>query len=103
MTSNVTCCVAVALAMVLPRAGHAATATWSSAVTFGAPGSPTVATLAATNVQATSAWLNGSLNTTGATPTTVRVYWATTDQYPNYAGWLGSNEWDAVSSTGTLT
>ncbi|MEI8164796.1 MAG: glycine-rich domain-containing protein [Chloroflexales bacterium] len=76
---------------------------WGAATNFTTFAPPTVTTLAATNVQETAAYLNGSLGSTGGTSTTVRVYWATTDQGTNTTGWLGSNSFTAPAATGAKT
>ncbi|MEI6970948.1 MAG: LamG domain-containing protein [bacterium] len=75
---------------------------WSTAVRFGTLGPPTVTTLAATNILKGSAWLDGSLVITGGAPTTVRVYWGSSDAYPSHSGWLGTNDF-GVSAAGLLT
>ena len=50
-------------------------------------GGPNVMTLAATNVMASSAWMNGVLNATGTAATVVYVYWGTNDGGTNKANW----------------
>ncbi|MEI6970749.1 MAG: glycine-rich domain-containing protein [bacterium] len=76
---------------------------WSAAISFSTFGPPAVSSLAATNVQKTSAWLNGSLDNTGGTSTTVRVYWGTNDPGPVYSDWLGTNDLGSTVVAGVRT
>ena len=59
----------------------------------------------ATNVMATNAWLNGMLTWTGASPTTVWVYWSTNDGGNNAASWLSNGVCGSfdVQSVGPVT
>ena len=62
-----------------------------------------VQTLAATNVQAIAAWLNGSLASTGTAPATVRFYWTTNPSLTNtFSGWNGFADVTDVG-TGAMT
>lgn len=45
----------------------------------------------ATNAALHSAWLNGSLTSTGLAPASVWVYWGTNDNGATAAGWSGTN------------
>jgi hypothetical protein len=56
----------------------------------------------ATNVTTSSAWLNGTLTSTGGAPTTVYVFWGTTDGSNNLAAWANTNT-VAFSNLGPLT
>jgi len=53
----------------------------------GFGGAPYVVTLAATNVTALSAWMNGELYSTGSAATAVSVYWGTIDGGTNKGAW----------------
>lgn len=76
---------------------------WSPTATFRTGGPPLIATLPESGVTYNSAVLNGNVISTGRAPTTVRAYWAETDQYPNYDGWLGTSDFGAVHEGTTNT
>ncbi len=62
----------------------------------GAPRAPTIVNQAATNITTTSAWLNGTLSSTGTAATTVAVYWGTQDGGAPTSGlWQATNTWNA--------
>ena len=44
-----------------------------------------------TGITANAAWLNGTLTSTGASPTEVRLYWGPTDGGTNTAAWANTN------------
>jgi len=73
------------------QATNAATNIWATPnaeFTTSVAGAPEINnTNGATNVQATNAYLNGTLTTTGAAPTTVWAYYGTTDGTNNKAAW----------------
>ncbi|MEI6971882.1 MAG: glycine-rich domain-containing protein [bacterium] len=69
-------------------------------VQFKTPGEPFIGTLAATNVQGVSAWLNGILLTNGAAPATVRLYWGTSDAAGSIGAWQNTNEFAGPFSDG---
>jgi hypothetical protein len=56
-----------------------------------------------TNLTLSSAGLVGYLNATGATPTTVQVYWGPNDGGTNAAAWANTNTFPASPALGTLT
>ena len=53
---------------------------------------PSINNLIATNVTTSAATLNGFLSSTGMTPTTVSVYWGTTDGGTNAIAWGHTND-----------
>ena len=57
----------------------------------------------ATNVQATSAWLNGTLVDTGAAPASVSVYWGTNDGAFVKGAWQHTNDFGSCTNGQALT
>ncbi|NLB55762.1 MAG: DUF2341 domain-containing protein, partial [Lentisphaerae bacterium] len=57
----------------------------------------------ATNVTSTSAWLNGTLSSTGTSATAVSVYWGVSDGGKNPSGWTSSRTWAAPQQRGDYT
>jgi hypothetical protein len=55
------------------------------------PSLPVIANLAATNITATSAFLNGLLSSNGTSAASVTLYWGTTDAGTNLAAWGNTN------------
>ncbi|MEI7437810.1 MAG: DUF2341 domain-containing protein, partial [bacterium] len=74
----------------------------SAFVSSGLVGPPTVRNEAATNVTAAAANLNGYLASTGAAPTTVRLYWGTNDGGTVAANWGNTNDF-GVRAPGPVT
>ena len=68
-----------------------------------APGMPSAATGIATNIAASSAWLCGSLTSTGGSATAAIAYWGTTDAGTNAAGWAASATLAAPQSEGAFS
>lgn len=75
-----------------------------SAVTFDPyVGPPTIQNAAATNVLASSAWLNGNLSGTNGSPSYVSVYWDTNDWTTNTASWGHTNVFAGTQPVGPLS
>ena len=64
---------------------------------------PEIVTLSATNVTLSSAWINGSLTSTGSAATAVMAYWGATDGGTNAAAWANSTTWAAPQVPGEFT
>lgn len=70
---------------------------------FPNPDSPRISTEMATNVTTTSAFLNGTLSSTGTSATVAFVYWGETDGETNATQWAHTNAFTAPQSVGPLT
>ena len=64
---------------------------------------PNVSSGGATGVRLASAWLNGTLVSTGAADTAVSVYWGTSDGGTIAGAWAHTNTWAAPQSPGNFT
>ena len=64
---------------------------------------PEIVTLPATNVTAASAWISGSLTSTGTAASAVIAYWGASDGDTNATAWANSTAWAAPQTPGDFT
>ena len=96
-------------ANVLPQVWFAGLDCWGATVSVGGYAEivpnmkPAIINQPQSNVTETTAYLNGSLSSTGLAATTVAVYWGTNDPGPTATGWGNTNTFDGHPPIGGLT